>query len=112
MPCDAPVFGVPYAIDLAPCRLRLGDSISAEPRLGVRCEYRTPSDVTADLERELGGEGQLAPGETQYNGAFTPGARAPLPNDSPLDVPIYAIDAVVRRSEPLQETVLGRPGAA
>jgi hypothetical protein len=29
-----------------------------------------------------------------------------------LDVPIYAIDAVVRRAEPLQATVLGRQGAA
>jgi hypothetical protein len=29
-----------------------------------------------------------------------------------LDVPIYAIDALVRRSEPLQETVLGRQGNA
>jgi hypothetical protein len=29
-----------------------------------------------------------------------------------LGVPIYAIDALVRRAEPLQDTVLGRQGAA
>jgi hypothetical protein len=32
--------------------------------------------------------------------------------DLALDVPIYAIDALVRRAEALQETVLGRQGAA
>jgi len=77
-----------------------------------RCEYQTPSDVTADLERELDGAGNLAPAETQYKGAFAPGARAPAQADVSLDVPIYAVDAVVRRSEPLQDTVLGRQGAA
>jgi NADH-quinone oxidoreductase subunit G len=76
------------------------------------CEYRTPSDVAADLERELDGAGQLAPDETHYKGAFAPGARGPAQADGSLDVPIYAVDALVRRSEPLQQTVLGRQGAA
>jgi NADH-quinone oxidoreductase subunit G len=76
------------------------------------CEYRTPSDVAADLERELDGAGQLAPTDTHYKGAFAPGARAPAQTDGSLDVPIYAVDALVRRSAPLQETVLGRQGAA
>jgi NADH-quinone oxidoreductase subunit G len=76
------------------------------------CEYRTPSDVTADVERELGEACQLAAAETQYKGSFVPTGRAVPSEGVVLDVPIYAIDALVRRSEPLQETVLGRQGAA
>jgi len=78
------------------------------------CEYRTPSDVTADLEAEIGSARGLSPAETQYKGSFAPGGREEPADDSALDVPIYAIDALVRRSEPLQETVLARPeqGAA
>jgi NADH-quinone oxidoreductase subunit G len=74
------------------------------------CEYRTPSEVLAELEGELGAEHKLAAGDTQYKGSFTPNGRA-APNDHvELDVPIYAIDALVRRSAPLQETVLGQGG--
>jgi NADH-quinone oxidoreductase subunit G len=73
-----------------------------------RCVYRTPSDVAADLERELGSAGELSPTDTQYKGSFAPGGRAASVDGGELDVPIYAIDALVRRSEPLQETVLGR----
>ena len=79
-----------------------------------RCEYRTPSDVTADLERELDGARALSPDETQYKGSFAPqtqGAATPA-DTATLDVPIYEIDALVRRSQPLQETVLGGQGAA
>jgi NADH-quinone oxidoreductase subunit G len=77
-----------------------------------RCEYRTPSDVTAELERELGDARDLAPSEAQYKGTFAPqthGAAARADSRA-LDVPIYAIDALVRRSQPLQETVLGGQG--
>jgi hypothetical protein len=79
-----------------------------------RCEYRTPSDVTADLERELDDARNLAPGDTQYKGSFTPHTQgaSSAAGAVALDVPIYAIDALVRRSQPLQETVLGRQGAA
>jgi NADH-quinone oxidoreductase subunit G len=76
------------------------------------CEYRTPSDVTADVERELGEARELAATETQYKGSFVPTGRGVPIEGVVLDVPIYAIDALVRRSEPLQETVLGRQGAA
>jgi NADH-quinone oxidoreductase subunit G len=76
------------------------------------CEYRTPSDVTAELERELGAARELKPTDTQYKGSFTPHARGASTGDVALDVPIYAIDALVRRAEPLQDTVLGRQGAA
>ncbi len=72
------------------------------------CEYRTPSDIAAELERELDGARELKADEAQYKGSFAPSSR-PVPVDAAsLEVPIYAIDALVRRSEPLQETVLGQ----
>ena len=74
------------------------------------CEYRTPSDVAAEVERELGAARDLSPADTQYKGSFAPSGRAAPVDGAVLDVPIYAIDALVRRSEPLQETVLGRGG--
>jgi NADH-quinone oxidoreductase subunit G len=74
------------------------------------CEYRTPSDVTAELERELGNARELAPGDTLYKGSFAPNGRAAAVGGVQLDVPIYAVDALVRRSEPLQETVLAHGG--
>jgi NADH-quinone oxidoreductase subunit G len=77
------------------------------------CEYRTPSDVTAELERELGPARELTPADAAYKGAFAPNGRPVASVDAAaLDVPIYAVDALVRRSEPLQQTVLGRKGAA
>jgi NADH-quinone oxidoreductase subunit G len=74
------------------------------------CEYRTPSEISAELERELGTAGELAAGDTHYKGSFAPNGLAPAIDSVELDVPIYAIDALVRRSEPLQETVLGLGG--
>jgi NADH-quinone oxidoreductase subunit G len=74
------------------------------------CEYVRPSDITAELEREL--DGALAPSDTQYKGAFAPNGRVASTAGLVLDVPIYAIDALVRRAEPLQETVLGQQQGA
>jgi NADH-quinone oxidoreductase subunit G len=74
------------------------------------CDYRTPSDVAAVVGREL--EVALAPVDTLYKGSFAPSGRTASVNGVALDVPIYAIDMLVRRSEPLQETVLGRQGVA
>jgi NADH-quinone oxidoreductase subunit G len=74
------------------------------------CEYRLPSDVTADLEDVLGAE--RAPADTSYKGSFAPSSRSQAAAGAVLDVPIYSIDALVRRAEALQETVLGRQGAA
>jgi hypothetical protein len=78
------------------------------------CEYRRPSDVTAEIERELGATGELGSTDTQYRGSFAANVRGAPPTDNSvaLDVPIYAVDALVRRAEPLQETVHGRQGAA
>jgi NADH-quinone oxidoreductase subunit G len=76
------------------------------------CEYQTPSDVSADLERELGGRPAL--GVERYRGSFAAsGAGDAHATDArELDVPIYAVDAVVRRSEPLQHTELAQRGVA
>jgi NADH-quinone oxidoreductase subunit G len=75
------------------------------------CEYRSPSDVSAELERELGARRELDPGDTHYKGVYAPGPRPISAEGIELDVPIYGVDALVRRSEPLQDTVLGRQGA-
>jgi NADH-quinone oxidoreductase subunit G len=74
------------------------------------CEYRSPSEVSAELERELGAAAQLAVDDTAYKGSFTAGVRAVAMAGVSLDVPIYAVDALVRRAEALQATVLGRAG--
>jgi NADH-quinone oxidoreductase subunit G len=74
------------------------------------CEYRTPAEVGAALEQELGGEGVLRGAEAHYEGSFAAtGARTEIALGE-LDVPIYAVDGVVRRSAALQQTVLGRGG--
>jgi NADH-quinone oxidoreductase subunit G len=77
------------------------------------CEYLRPSDVTAELERELGAPHELGSSDTQYKGSFAANTRGAPPTDNGvvLDVPIYAIDMLVRRSQPLQDTVHGRQGA-
>jgi NADH-quinone oxidoreductase subunit G len=74
------------------------------------CEYRTPSDVSAALEHELGG--QPAVGAERYRGSFAAagGSGAYAVDARELDVPIYAVDALVRRSEPLQHTELAQRG--
>jgi len=74
------------------------------------CDYRTPSDIAAALERELGAARELDPADTGYKGSFAVSGRAVSMAGVDLDVPIYAIDAVVRRAEALQQTVLGRAG--
>jgi len=45
-----------------------------------------------------------------YRGSFAPGGGAVGAALAELDVPIYAIDAVVRRSAALQATVLAQGG--
>ena len=72
------------------------------------CDYRTPSDVATALESELGPEKNLEAGATVYRGSFGPSAVAVGAALADLDVAIYAIDAVVRRSAALQATVLAQ----
>ena len=69
-------------------------------------DYRSAADVRDALRRELG---EAPPPDNSYRGSLSIEALEPVDVDpAVLDVPIYAVDAVVRRSEPLQETVLGR----
>ena len=69
-------------------------------------DYRSAADVRDALRRELG---EAPPPDNSYRGSLSIAALEPVDVDpAVLDVPIYAVDAVVRRSEPLQETVLGR----
>jgi NADH-quinone oxidoreductase subunit G len=90
------------------------------------CDYLSAADVAAALERALGGRAAPAQDENDYRGVHEVsfGKRGEAAIDSAdtaavtavtgseaIDVPIYAVDAVVRRSEPLQETAIAkRPG--
>jgi NADH-quinone oxidoreductase subunit G len=80
------------------------------------CEYRSPSEVSGALERELGGRAAPTPEQGAYTGNFVPngsakvGASEIAPRE--LDVPIYAVDAVVRRSEALQLTAAAQRAKA
>jgi len=66
------------------------------------CEYRTASDVCEALRAELG----PVEADAEYRGDFAPDLDAePVTGD--LDVPIYSVDALVRRASALQATVLG-----
>jgi NADH-quinone oxidoreductase subunit G len=82
----------------------------------ANCEYRSPSDVSAALEQELGGRPEPAVQQGAYDGSFAPNgadkAGASKVDSRELDVPIYAVDAVVRRSEALQLTVLAQRAKA
>ncbi len=70
------------------------------------CEYRQPAEIAAALEQELGGEGVLRGAEEAYHGSFAASAEAVPVDRTVLDVPIYSVDAVVRRSQPLQDTAV------
>ncbi|HEX5049202.1 MAG TPA: NADH-quinone oxidoreductase subunit NuoG [Gammaproteobacteria bacterium] len=79
------------------------------------CDYRQPSDVSDALERELGGRGAPGAEHNSYRGTFAPSAeRAPIDAAAraEIDVGIYAVDGVVRRSEALQDTVLAKRARA
>jgi NADH-quinone oxidoreductase subunit G len=71
------------------------------------CEYQTPSDIVAAIERELGGL-SIDMSVSEYRGSFSPAGSVAHGENPELDLGIYAVDAVVRRSSALQETVLGR----
>jgi NADH-quinone oxidoreductase subunit G len=65
-------------------------------------EYLSSEEVRDELRSEIG---EYAAGAVA-SGGFAPGRLAAL--DATRDVGIYAVDAVVRRSRPLQETADGR----
>ena len=68
-------------------------------------EYLSSEEIRDELERELDGSPVPSPQPV----AFEPGPLAAL--DVTRDVGIYEVDAVVRRSRPLQETLDGRLGS-
>src|SRR5690606_1111368 len=86
------------------------------------CEYRSAAEIAAALERELGGHGAPAQDDNTYRGrhevSFGKGGAPADTADTQavtavtgieaIDVPIYAVDAVVRRSDPLQQTAIAR----
>jgi NADH-quinone oxidoreductase subunit G len=90
------------------------------------CDYVSAAEIAAALERELGSRGAPAQDHNTYRGRHEVsfGHRAGAPVDAAdtaaitavtgaeaIDVPIYAVDAIVRRSEPLQHTAVARrPG--
>ena len=76
--------------------------------LGVEnAEYRSAAEV---LEAARGAFGEVRP-DNRYTGQIEAGIETGHVPLEELDVPIYSVDAIVRRSEPLQRTVFGR-GAA
>jgi NADH-quinone oxidoreductase subunit G len=68
-------------------------------------EYLSSEEVRAELQREVG---EFAAG--QVSSTFNVGRLAAL--DATREVGLYAVDAVVRRSRPLQETRDAQGGAA
>jgi NADH-quinone oxidoreductase subunit G len=68
-------------------------------------EYLSSEEIRDELRREVG-EFEAAPAAS----AFAPGRLASL--DATREVGLYAVDAVVRRSRPLQETREAQGGAA
>ena len=73
--------------------------------LGIQdFDYQGAGDVRDALRRELG---EPAPPDNHYRGSFAVSLDPADVDAAGIDVPIYAVDALVRRSEPLQQTVLG-----
>src|SRR5690606_4157165 len=68
------------------------------------CDYRSAADVRDALLGELGGTPPA--GDNGYRGRLEVTLDPVSADLDALDVPIYSIDPLVRRSEPLQHTVL------
>ena len=71
------------------------------------CEYRTATDVREAFSGELGEHAA----DTRYEGRFEPILEPTDLDPAALDVPIYSIDAVVRRGSALQDTAAARETA-
>ena len=68
-------------------------------------DYHSAGEVRDALRRELG---EPPSPDNSYRGSLSIATLDPVDvHPAALDVPIYAVDAVVRRSAPLQETVHG-----
>ena len=71
------------------------------------CEYRSAKDVREELSGALG---DCRP-DTEYKGDFVPGCEPADCDEADLDVPIYAVDGIVRRGQALQRTAAARETA-
>ena len=70
----------------------------------AECNYRSASEVLTSLMDEL--DKPII--DTQYKGSFKPEIKPIEVDLVELDVPMYSIDAVVRRGEALQKTTAGQ----
>jgi NADH-quinone oxidoreductase subunit G len=68
------------------------------------CEYQRIDEIQAELETAVG----RPAGDNTYAGAPDLDLTPHAVDLEQIDVPIYAIDALVRRSEPLQQTAIAR----
>jgi NADH-quinone oxidoreductase subunit G len=74
--------------------------------LGVaEFEYRSSEDVREELRAQLG----EVPPDNDYRGSVELNLDDQNVAEMEIDVPIYSVDALVRRSQALQETVFARP---
>ena len=74
-----------------------------------RCEYRRAADVREALSGELG---RRPAADTRYAGDFVPACEPADCDAAALDVPIYAVDGIVRRGRALQRTAAARETAS
>jgi NADH-quinone oxidoreductase subunit G len=67
------------------------------------CEYQVPADILDALKAAAG----TVDADNSYRGSWDPSGDPVDRVDEGIDVPIYSVDAIVRRSAPLQLTPLG-----
>jgi NADH-quinone oxidoreductase subunit G len=68
------------------------------------CDYRTTFELRDELAATLG----EVSADTAYNGSFSANAEPADVSEAGVDVPMYAVDGIVRRARPLQETAIGQ----
>jgi len=71
------------------------------------CEYQSAEDVRAHIARQLAS----IPGNNRYAGSVELHLDPIDLDPDEIDVPIYSVDSLVRRSEPLQATRQARERA-
>ena len=71
-------------------------------------DYATCEDVREELQAQIG---EVAP-DNRHAGEYHPPVSDGEPSWDGVLLGIYETDALVRRSEPLQQTALGQPAAA
>jgi NADH-quinone oxidoreductase subunit G len=71
------------------------------------CEYSAATDVCEAFSEKLG----IHAADTRYEGRFEPTLESTDLDAAVLDIPIYSVDAVVRRGRALQDTAAARETA-